>query len=61
MIAALAFVPENDVVQAFRDLKTHCGFSEMAVLDYFERIYIGTARRPWIKSTNVSNIIVEYA
>lgn len=45
MVAALAFVPEVDVVQAFNDLKTHCSLVERPVLDYFEITYIGTPRR----------------
>ena len=41
MLAALAFVPENDVEQSFNMLRNHCGQTEVPVLDYFQRTCVG--------------------
>ena len=45
MIAALSFVPTQDVIAAFNSLCQHCGNDEQLVLDYFETNYIGELRR----------------
>ena len=45
MIAALAFVPVDDIIPAFEALTEHCGADEEPKLDYFEANYIGELRR----------------
>ena len=45
MISAIAFVPTDDVIDAFQELSDHCGDDEQAILDYFETYYIGEQRR----------------
>ena len=40
MIAAISFVPVEDVIQAFEELCLHSGYVEQEVLDYFETNYI---------------------
>ena len=45
MIAALSFVPVQDVILVFDELCNHCGIDEQPVLDYFETNYIGGLRR----------------
>ena len=45
MIAAISFVPVEDVIQAFEELCLHSGDVEQEVLDYFETNYIGGLRR----------------
>lgn len=44
MISAIAFVPTDDVIDAFTELSDHCGQDEQAILDYFETYYIGEQR-----------------
>ena len=45
MIAAISFVPVEDVIQAFEELCLHSGDVEQEVLDYFEINYIGELQR----------------
>ena len=45
MIAAIAFVPQIDIVETFEILNDHCGENEEGLLDYFEANYIGELRR----------------
>ena len=45
MIAALAFVPGNDVNQYFNTLSVHIDQSLQIILGYFEDNYSGTVRR----------------
>ena len=44
-IAAISFVPVQDVVPAFVALSNQCGVREQPVLDYFETNYVGELRR----------------
>jgi hypothetical protein len=44
MLPALAFVPEDDVVNAFDEIVLHCGPAEQPILDYFEHTYVGQVR-----------------
>ena len=41
VISALSFMPIADKIQAFDALNNHAGVEKQAVLDYFERNYIG--------------------
>ena len=45
MIAALAFVPENDVRRVFNDLSNNIDASLDVIMDYIEETYIGMVRR----------------
>ena len=45
MIAALAFVPTDDIYEAFDTLSDQCLGNEAFVIDYFEINYIGKLRR----------------
>ena len=45
MVAALAFVPLDQVITAFEELQQHLGDDYEVVLDYFEDNYIGRQRR----------------
>ena len=45
MIPALSFVPVQNVILAFDELRNHCGIDEQPVLHYFETNYIGELRR----------------
>ena len=44
MLAALAFVPEADVIDAFEAVSEDFPFDAQAVIDYFEDTYIGRLR-----------------
>src|SRR5690606_15088371 len=41
MLVALAFVPEDDLIESFNLLAEQCPPALLDVLDYFERTYIG--------------------
>ncbi len=41
MIQSLAFVPENDVINAFLELKTICESRYLPLMSYVEKNYIG--------------------
>ena len=45
MIPTLSFVPVQNVILAFDELRNHCGIDEQPVLHYFETNYIGELRR----------------
>ena len=45
MIAALAFVPENDVRRVFHDLSNNIDASMDVIMDYIEETFIGMVRR----------------
>jgi len=45
MLAAMAFVPENDVEQSFNMLRSQRGQPEVPVEDYFQRTYVGVPRQ----------------
>jgi hypothetical protein len=45
MIQALAFVPQQDVIDGFVALKSHVDHKLLPLMDYFEKNYVGKLKR----------------